>query len=34
MSAELRRVMASLPGHACQRAAAIEAETKRLSGTT
>jgi hypothetical protein len=34
MSTELRRVMASLPGHACQRAAAIEAETKRLSGTT
>lgn len=34
MSAELRRVMASLPGHACQRAAAIEAETKRLSGAT
>jgi hypothetical protein len=34
MNAELRRVMASLPGHACQRATAIEAETKRLSGAT
>jgi hypothetical protein len=33
-SAELRRVMASLPGHACQRATATEAATKRLSGTT
>jgi hypothetical protein len=30
--AEVNRVMASLPGHACQRAAATEAETKRLSG--
>jgi hypothetical protein len=34
VSAELSRVMASLPGHACQRASAAEAETKRLSGTT
>jgi hypothetical protein len=34
ISARLRRIMASLPGHACQRAAAAEAETKRLSGTT
>jgi hypothetical protein len=34
MSAELSRVMANLPGHACQRAAAAEAETKRLSGTS
>jgi hypothetical protein len=32
-STELSHVMASLPGHACQRAAAAEAETKRLSGT-
>ena len=28
------RVMASLPGHACQRAAAAEAEAKRLSSTS
>jgi hypothetical protein len=34
MSSELSHVMATLPGHACQRAAAQEAETKRLSGTT
>jgi hypothetical protein len=34
MNAELSHVMANLPGHACQRAAAVEAETKRLSGTT
>ncbi len=33
MNAELSRVMARLPGHACQRAAAAEAEQKRLSGT-
>jgi hypothetical protein len=34
MSSELSHVMANLPGHPCQRAAAQEAETKRLSGTT
>lgn len=34
INAELRHVMANLPGHACQLAAATEAETKRLSGTT
>jgi hypothetical protein len=34
VNAELSVVMASLPGHACQRAAAAEAEAKRLSGTT
>ena len=34
MSAELGHVMASLPGHPCQRAAATEAATKRLLGTT
>jgi hypothetical protein len=34
ISAELSHVMANLPGHACQRAAAVEAATKRLSGTT
>ena len=34
ISAELSRVMASLPGHACQHAAAAEAETKRLAGTS
>jgi hypothetical protein len=33
-SRELSHVMASLPGHACQRATATEAETKRLSGST
>jgi len=33
VSAELSHVMANLPGHACQHAAAAEAETKRLSGT-
>jgi hypothetical protein len=33
VSAELGHVMASLPKHACQRAAAAEAEAKRLSGT-
>jgi hypothetical protein len=33
VSAELGHVMASLPGHACQRAAAAEAEAKRLLGT-
>jgi hypothetical protein len=32
MNAELSHVMASLPARACQRAAAAEAETKRLSG--
>jgi hypothetical protein len=34
MNSELSHVMASLPGHACQRAAAAEAEAKRLSSTT
>jgi hypothetical protein len=34
VSTELGRAMASLPGHACQRAATVEAETKRLTGTT
>jgi hypothetical protein len=34
VNAELSIVMASLPGHACQRAAAAEAEAKRLSGTS
>ena len=34
VSPELSQVMASLPGHVCQRAAAAEAEAKRLSGTT
>jgi hypothetical protein len=34
MSAPLRRVMASLPGRVCQRAAAAEAEAKRLSSTS
>ena len=34
VSAELSRVMANLPGHVCQRAAAQEAETKRLLGTS
>ncbi len=33
VSAELGHVMANLPGHACQRAAAAEAEAKRLLGT-
>jgi hypothetical protein len=33
VNAELSKVMASLPGHACQRAAAAEAEAKRLTGT-
>jgi hypothetical protein len=33
VSAELSRVMTNLPGHACQRAAAAEAEAKRLLGT-
>jgi hypothetical protein len=34
LDAEVSHVMASLPGHACQRAAATEAETERLSGAT
>jgi hypothetical protein len=34
VDAELSIVMTSLPGHACQRAAAAEAEAKRLSGTS
>jgi hypothetical protein len=34
VDAALSRVMASLPGRACQRAAAAEAEAKRLSGST
>jgi hypothetical protein len=34
MSAEERHVMASLPRRVCQRAAAQEAETKRLLGTS
>jgi hypothetical protein len=34
VSAALSRVMADLPGHICQRAAAQEAETKRLLGTS
>ena len=34
IDSELGRVMASLPRRACQRAAAVEAETKRLSGST
>jgi hypothetical protein len=34
MSAEESQVLASLPGHVCQRAAAAEAETKRLLGTS
>ncbi len=34
VSPELSQVMASLPGRVCQRAAAAEAEAKRLSGTT
>jgi hypothetical protein len=33
VSTEESHVMASLPGHACQRAAAAEAEAKRLTGT-
>ena len=33
-NAQVSRVMASLPGRACQRAAAAEAEAKRLAGTT
>jgi hypothetical protein len=32
VSAQVNRVMADLPGHVCQRAAAAEAETKRLLG--
>jgi hypothetical protein len=34
MNAEVTHVMASLPGHACQRAAATEAELERLRGTS
>jgi hypothetical protein len=34
VSAQVSRVMAGLPGHVCQRAAAAEAETKRLVGTS
>jgi hypothetical protein len=34
VNTEVSRVLASLPGHACQQAAAAEAEAKRLSGTT
>ena len=34
VNAELRRVMAGLPGQVCRRAAATEAETKRLLGTS
>ncbi len=34
IDSELSRVMASLPGRACQRAAAVEAQAKRLSGST
>jgi hypothetical protein len=34
ISAPLSGVMASLPGHACQRAAEAEAEAKRLSSTS
>jgi hypothetical protein len=32
--AQVSRVMASLPGHACQRAAAAEAQKRRLLGTS
>jgi hypothetical protein len=34
VSSELSHVMASLPGHVCQRTAAAEAETKRLLGSS
>jgi hypothetical protein len=34
VSAQVSRVMANLPGHVCQHAAAQEAETKRLLGTS
>jgi hypothetical protein len=34
VSSEESHVMANLPGHACQRAAAAEAEAKRLSGNS
>ena len=33
-SAEVSRVMADLPGHACQRAAVVEAQKLRLLGTS
>jgi hypothetical protein len=34
LSAQVSRVMASLPGHACQRAAMAEAQKQRLLGTS
>ncbi len=34
ISAQVSRVMTSLPGHACQQAAAVEAQKRRLLGTS